>query len=305
MAIQELTGKKCRWIYINAVNEEAERYLRNNFKFHTLDIEDVMSEHQRPKIDIYKYYLFLISIFPYYDSENKRIYGWEVDVFVDGDTLVTVTPKPFLALEVFFKKVSQSVKFKNLWLDKGPSFLLYKLMEKLFRDSQSSIDLVGQQISQVEDDVYDNELKSVAHDLAFIRRSVLTLRRMFDPQRFTLSTLTNIERDFIPSEMGDYFDNIHDYIEKLWVDVENFKDTIDGLHWTNESLISQHTNRVISILTFISVGLMPLTLLSGIYGMNLSELPLADRPLMVFGLFGIIALLTAFLVFVIARSRKV
>lgn len=305
MAIKELTGKKCRWIHINTIDRDTEKYLRDNFKFHTLDIEDVMSEHQRPKIDIYKYYLFLIAIFPYYDKEKHKVYGWEVDIFMSEDTLVTVTRKPFPTLEIFFKKVLQSAKFKNLWLEKGPSFILYKLLEKLFRDSHTTIDLIGRQTSQVEDDVYENELKSVAHDLAFIRRSVLALRRTLDPQRFTLNTIADLNRDFVPQEMGDYFDNIHDYIEKMWVDVENFKDTIDGLHRTNESLISQHTNRVISILTFISVGLMPLTLLSGIYGMNLSELPLADRPAAVFGLFGLIALMTVFLVFLIARSRKI
>jgi len=305
MAIQELTGKKGRWIYIDSVNEETENYLKDNFKFHTLDIEDVMSEQQRPKLDVYKYYLFLIAIFPYYDQENRRTRGLEVDIFITGDTLITISQKPFPAFENFFNKIAQSAKFKKMWLDKSPSFILYKLMEKLFRESYAVIDLIDNQIGRVEDNVYENELKSVAHDLAYIRRSVLTLRRILDPQRFTLATMTNINRDFIPQEMGDYFDNIHDYIEKMWVEVENFKDMIDGLHWTNESLISQHTNRVISILTFISVGLMPLTLLAGIYGMNLSRLPLADKPTVVFGLFGLIALMTIFLVFVIVRNRKV
>ena len=113
---------------------------------------------------------------------------------------------------------------------------------------------------------------------------------MLDPQRFTINALVHLRLDYIPEEMSNYFDNIHDYIEKMWVEIENCKDSVDGLHLTNESLISQRTNQTIKILTAISVGLMPLTLLSGIYGMNLIYLPYADKPLVVFGFFVFVGL---------------
>lgn len=304
MDIKEIKGRKCRWIHLSEVDESTEAYLKDNFKFHALDIEDVMSVSQRPKIDIYKYYLFLIAVFPYYDKEKLKVRGREVDIFLNRDTLITIAKNNNPFLDHIFERVSTSKKLKKLWVEKGVSFLLYKVLEKLFRESHQAFDIVGRQISEVEDDVYDNELKSVARDLALIRRSTFTLRRLLDPQRFTINVLVNLDREFIPAEMANYFDNIHDYIEKTWVEVESHRDMVDGLHRTNESLISQHTNRVITTLTVISASLMPLTLLSGIYGMNIN-VPFVDEPIKVFALFIGVALFTMLLVVMLIRSKKV
>ncbi|MFA5127980.1 MAG: magnesium transporter CorA family protein [Patescibacteria group bacterium] len=304
MDVKEIKGKKCRWIHLSDIDESTGTYLRDNFKFHALDIEDVMSDSQRPKIDIYKYYLFLIAVFPYYDKEKFKVRGREVDIFLNRDTLITVAKNPNPFLDHIFERVNVSRKLKKLWVEKGVSFLLYKILEKLFRESHQAFDIVGRQIAEVEDDVYDNELKSVARDLALIRRSTFTLRRLLDPQRFTINVLVNLDREFIPAEMANYFDNIHDYIEKTWVEVESHRDMVDGLHRTNESLISQHTNRVITTLTVISASLMPLTLLSGIYGMNIN-VPFVDEPIKVFALFIGVALFTMLLVVMLIRSKKV
>lgn len=305
MSIYEFKSKKCRWIFIEGVSGKTADYLKNNFKFHSLDIDDVTSEHQRPKIDIYKYYIFLISAFPYYDKARKKMRVREVDIFIDNDTLIMISNKQYPFLKNLFKRVSESAKLKKMWMDKSPSFLFYKVVEKLYRDSHCVFDIIGKQIRNVEDAVYDSELKSVAHDLAMIRRSTFSLRRVIDPQRFTMNMLINIKSTFIPEYMKDYFDNLNDYLNKMWAEIENFKDNIDSLHSTNESLISQHTNKIINILTIISASLLPLTLLSGIYGMNISGLPLVNSPIMVLGLFAAVALFTIFMVFILVRSKKI
>ncbi|MFA5358956.1 MAG: magnesium transporter CorA family protein [Patescibacteria group bacterium] len=305
MAIKKISGKVNSWVFIDQVGEDAGDYLKENFKFHPLDLEDVLSARQRPKIDVYRYYIFLICVFPYYDAQEKnKIRGREVDIFLTKDCLVTVSKKPFPVLREIFDKMDKGDKLKKIWLGKSPSFLLYKILEILLRSSNSSLDYWSQKLAEVEDDVYDHELKSVAHDLANIRRGVLALRRILEPQKMTINTLVGTRKDFIPVEMVDYFDNIDDYVEKMCVTVENFKDSVDGLHLTNESLISQRTNRTIKILTVISVALMPLTLLSGIYGMNLSRLPYAEQPEMVFGFFGIAILFIITLIFVIYKKGR-
>ncbi|MFA6533828.1 MAG: magnesium transporter CorA family protein [Patescibacteria group bacterium] len=304
MAYQEIKGKKNSWIHFDRVDEAAGEYLRTSQKFHPLDIEDVTSDRQRSKIDTYKHYFFLIVVLPYYDEVEKKLRGREVDIFVTQNSLITIAKKPFPFLDEIFRKVERSNKLQKMWLDKGVTFLLYKILASLFRDSTKALDYIGREVSAVEDDVYDNELKSVAHDLAFIRRGVLAARRMLDPQRSTINVLVNLRREFIPEEMSIYFDDIHDHVEKMWVEVENYRETVDGLHLTNESLISQHTNRIIKILTVISVSLMPLTLLSGIYGMNLVRLPYADRPPVVWGMFISAALFISGAITLVYRKGK-
>ncbi len=304
MSILENAGKKYRWVHVNSVDETVDDYLRENFKFHPLDIEDVMSERQRPKLDVYKYYCFVVCVFPYYDKRYKQVRGREVDIFLSGDVLITVAKKPFPTLTSLFDKVSQSAKLQKMWLDRGPDFLLYKILQTLYRESNAVVETLGNSIASVEDDVYSHELRDVAHDLASLRRSVLGFRRLIDPQRVTINNLVHLNRDFISTGMIDYFDDIHDEIEKMWVVSDNFKDTIDGLHLTNESLINQHTNKTIKLLTVISVSFMPLTLLAGVYGMNIT-LPFQQQPNIIWFGFGVLLLGIIIAIAVISRKSKV
>lgn len=305
MTIREIQGKKCRWIHIDEATAEVEKYLRENFKFHPLDIEDVTVERQRPKIDIYKYYLFLVCLFPRPINGTRRVHGCEVDVFLTADTLITISEEPFPTLDELFAKGINSQKLQRMWLDKGPAFLLYKILQTLYRSANSYIETLGKDLNDIEVELYDHEFHNVANQLAHVRRTVLGLRRLIDPQRMTIAALVNTKAMFVPMEASNYFDDIRDEVEKLWGATESYKDTIDGLHLTNESLISQHTNETIKILTIISVSFMPLTLLSGIYGMNVTNLPYAYDSRVVFGVFAILTVFIFGAIVYIYRRGKV
>lgn len=305
MSIKELKGKKCRWIYFKRGDQEAIDFLSKNYKFHALDLEDVVSpDRQRPKVDIYKYYLFFVAVFPHFNKKNFRIEPREVDVFVTEDTLITVAKNPNSFLEHIFDRVEKSAKLRKMWLEKGSGFLFYKLLEKMYRESHSAVDAVSNMISHIEEDVYDKDLKNVARDISYAQRCVLMLHRIMEPQRFTVGSLVDLKRDYLGVDMSNYFDDVHDFIEKTWAEIDMQKYTISSLRWTNETMISHHTNRIITILTVISASLMPLTLLTGIYGMNLSHLPWANEPTLVFSMFGFVALFTLFLVLIIFKLKK-
>jgi Mg2+ and Co2+ transporter CorA len=107
----------------------------------------------------------------------------------------------------------------------------------------------------------------------------------------------------LDESLGVYFDDLTDFLNKQWSILESFRDTIEGLHVTLESVTNQRTTQTISFLTFISVGLMPFTLLSSIYGMNLIHLPYADHPIVIWSLFGLIGLLTMFFIAYMRRKQ--
>lgn len=302
MTVDTIKIKKCEWVHISAVDEKTASFLKKNYKFHALDIEDVVSEWQRPKVEIYKYYLFLISVLPYYDAERRKVRGREIDIFLTKDALITICKNPNPYLDHIFERVSQSAKIKKMWFGKGPSYLLYVLLEKLFREANSCLKIISKDLSEAEDDVYENELRSVARELALTRRSVLTTRRILEPQRFTMNILASVDREFLPKELNDYFDNVRDEIEKMWSEAGGYRDVIDGLHRVNATLVSERTNRVITVLTVISAFLLPMTLLSGIYGMNLIRLPWQNEPQIVLGLFGLVAIFTAGIIAFIFRK---
>ena len=145
----------------------------------------------------------------------------------------------------------------------------------------------------------------MVHELARHRRNILNFRRIIDPQRYLVANLSHTRKSFLNEEMSLYFDNVNDYLSKLWSIVEAYKDTLNGLHVTVESLVNQRTNKLISSLTVISVSLLPLTLLSGIYGMNIDRLPFAHQPIFVWGIFVALGLFILLLITIMRRQRRI
>ncbi|MFA7314611.1 MAG: magnesium transporter CorA family protein [Candidatus Magasanikbacteria bacterium] len=305
MSVKQIKQAGITWTNISNVNEESIKFLKENFKFHHLDIEDIKSESQNPKLDTYKDYLFLIVHIPQWKIDRKKIISHEIDIFVGPNFLITIQHSKNKEMKDFFYRSMNNRKARKEWVNKSSGFLLYKILESIFSQSRIIINSLGKQLSTIENDIFVNKQdEKIIHQLAMYRSNVLNLKRLLDPQRFNMSSLSNIRRPFFDESLSIYFDNIKDYLDKLWVIVDTYKETIDGLHVTVESLINQRTNKVINSLTIISVSLLPLTLLSGIYGMNIEGLPYAHSPIFVWGLFGAIATFILFLIFVM-KKRKI
>lgn len=304
MPVKQIKQKGLTWTNISSVNEESIEFLKKNFKFHHLDIEDIKSESQNPKLDTYKDYLFLVVHFPQWKAETQKITHHEIDIFVGPDFLITIQHGKNKEIKDFFYRSMNNRKVRNEWTNKTSGYLLYKILESLFSQSRLILNNVGKQISNIENDIFsDKQDIDVIRQLAIYRRNVLNFKRILDPQRFIVSTLSNTRKPFLDESLSIYFDDIKDYLDKLWVIVDTYKETIDGLHITVESLINQKTNKVINALTVISVSLMPLTLLSGIYGMNIDGLPYSHKPLVVWGIFLIIITLILLLIFIMKKRK--
>jgi len=304
MSIKQIKQAGLTWTNISSVNEEALLFLKKNFNFHQLDIEDIKSESQNPKLDTYKDYLFLVVHFPQWKAENKRVLAHEIDIFVGQNYLITIQHGKNKDIKDFFYRSMNNRKTRNEWIHKSSGYLLYKILEELFGQSRTMIDNLGKQISGVENEIFDDKPDvDIIHELAIYRRNVLNLKRILDPQRFLVASLSNIRKPFLDESLSIYFDDIKDYLDKLWVIVDTYKEILDGLHITVQSLINQKTNKIITLLTVISVSLLPLTLLSGIYGMNIEGLPYAHSPAFVWGLFLAITSFILFLIFVMKKRK--
>ncbi|MFA5134288.1 MAG: magnesium transporter CorA family protein [Patescibacteria group bacterium] len=284
-----------RWVHITDITDEDIEYLEENFKFHPLDIKDCREGVQRPKLDIYSGYLFMIYHFPIYDERTRRVHVSSLNVFLGIDYLITLTTEPDKSLNDYFARMQKKVKrgFKFDELKNNPAYLLYKIIDMRYRQSFSVINVVAEQLSVVEEEVYSSRNKAATTNLAIIRRNILNLRRLLEPQIKMIDRLVHLKGQLIPDRLSVYYDDVHDYIENTWAAFEGYRDTVDGLYSTNESMINQKTNEVIKTLTLISVALLPMTLVASIYGMNVEGLPFADHPIglwVVFVLMGCIVL---------------
>lgn len=304
MAIKVIQQDSLTWINIDQVNEEAQEYLRKNHNFHHLDLEDVQGESQTPKLDVYKNYLFLVLQFPHWHGATQTIRANEIDFFLGDDYLITVQHTKSKEMKNFFYRCMKNKSVKKEWMSHSSGFLLYQIVNALFRNSQPLLNNIGKQISSIENEIFEGQQDTdTIQNLAKHRRNIHTFRRILDPQRYLIGTLSHTRKPFLNEETSLYFDDVSDHLNKLWAIVDTYRDSINGLHVTVESLINQRTNKVISMLTVFSVALLPLTLLSGIYGMNISGLPFATEPGFVWGMFGVLALFIFAVIAVMRHNR--
>ncbi len=303
MAIKEIKKESLTWINIDKIDQESINFLKENYNFHHLDIEDLQTENQTPKIDVYKNYLFLVLQFPHWNQQTQTVQPFEIDFFIGENFLITIQHTKSKEMKSFFYRCLKNRRVKREWMSQSSGYLTFRVIEALFQNSRPILNNVGRKISQIENTIFEGEVSTdVVKQLALYRRNILGFRRIIDPQRFLITNLSHTRKSFLNESTSLYFDDINDYLNKLWSIVDTYKDTIQGLHVTVESLITQRTNKVIGALTAISVALLPLTLLSGIYGMNIAGLPFADRPVVVWGMFGVLA--SIILIFVFLGRKK-
>lgn len=304
MSIREIQQGDLTWINVEELNEESLNYLRQKYHFHHLDLEDLQSESQTPKIDVYKNYLFLILQFPAWDAVTQTVIPFEVDFFIGENYLITVQHQRSKDVKTFFYRCMKNRRVKKDWMGNTSGYLLYRLIDALYHNSRPILNNLGKRISLMEQDVFTGEPDTkIIRQLALHRRNVLSFRRIIDPQRYLVSNLSHTRKPFLNENTSLYFDDINDYLNKLWAIVDNYQDTVHGLHVTVESLINQRTNKVISSLTVISVSLLPLTLLSGIYGMNIDNLPFAHDPQWVWAMFAGLGLFILGVILAMKRKR--
>jgi magnesium transporter len=270
--IGELEAGGLTWINLDApTNQEAEE-LAERFGWHALDVEDVLSKRQRPKVDDYveEGYLFAVLHFPVYDSSIGRLNAAELDVFLGPDYLVTLPSVELLPVTRLFRRCSEDETLRDNLFSKGSGRLLYEVLDDLFDYCFPILDKIGHKLDVIEDDMFEGLSSEVVRDISNVKQEIISYRKIIKPERSTLRLLERHVERFLPEELELYFDDIVDAAERIWDLLDNYKEVVEALEDTNESVISHRQNRVLQILTIFSVVLLPLTLISGIFGMNVN-----------------------------------
>lgn len=279
MAIERITTEHFTWAHIEKPDASDMAFLKSSFRFHTLNIQDTVGLTELPKVDMYRHYLFVVFHFPYYNEETGRVAVRELNVFVTRDHFITVPEQPIQSLRRFFERYTrkspqnQQAPYKNT-----TGYLLYKVVGRLFSEVNPIIEHISRDITMLEKQIFDEEThEGMVQDIATLRRNVLALRRVLDPQRALIRTIAMVRRPFLPSELELYFDDVRDSLDRMWQILGGFLEYLEGLNQSYESLISHRTNKVVRTLTIISVSLLPPTLLASMYGMNIG-LPFSTHP---------------------------
>ena len=142
------------------------------------------------------------------------------------------------------------------------------MLDDLFDYCFPILDKIGHKLDSLEDDVFEGRSEEVVRDISNVKQEIISYRKIIKPERSTLRLLERHVERFLPEELDLYFDDIVDAAERIWDILDNYKEVVEALEDTNESVISHRQNDVLRVLTVFSVVLLPLTLITGIFGMN-------------------------------------
>jgi magnesium transporter len=264
----ELAAGGLTWVHLDRPDHESANRLAERFDWHALDVEDVLSKRQRPKIDEYPEYIFGVLHFPVYDKAIQRLNAAELDFFLGPDYLVTLPAVELLPVTRLFHRCEEDERLREDLLSKGSGRLLYEVLDDLFDYCFPILDKIGHKLDSVEDDMFERRAEDVVRDLSNVKQEIISYRKIIKPERTTLRQLERRVERFLPEELDLYFDDIVDGAERIWDLLDNYKEVVEGLESTNESVISHRQNDVLRILTVFSATLLPLTLLASVFGMN-------------------------------------
>jgi magnesium transporter len=260
-------GQRLRWINIERPRQIDRAWLEEHFDFHPLDYEDVFSRNQRPKVDVYDDYMFVVLHFPAYDKQIGRLNAAELDVFVGPDYVVTLPNQPIPPLEYLFERCRTREDLREQLFNKGPGYLLYKIVDDCVDASFPMLRKMGNKLERLEEDILEGRSAEIVRDLSNVKQEIINFRKIVRPQRVALRDLERTRR-YIPADLEVYFDDIIDASERIWDMLENFKEVVEALEDTNESVLAHRLNDVLRILTAFSVIMLPLTLIASVFGMN-------------------------------------
>jgi magnesium transporter len=273
--IETVKMGKLSWHHIHQPADKDFDFLSEKFHFHPLDIEDCKSLNQRPKIDIYQNYYFLILHFPNFDKQNMFVKTKEEKIFWGENYIITIEKTPWIVGQIFMEFKEKEEKKLDNEIETSDA-LLYRVLERLMSESLYLLRKVGVDLELINRELFNSKPVKTIERISVTRKNIILINTIFKPQLRLFHKFETGQIAGFADNMETYWGNILDYYQKMWDMTEDYEDLIEGLSKTFDSMQTNKTNEIIKTLTLISVIILPLTFITSLYGMNVI-LPLQDK----------------------------
>ena len=269
LRLDEITRNGLRWVNIEKPTHAETEYLAQNYPFHPLDLDDCLSRIQRPKIDEYDEYLFIVFHFPLFRKEAEVTVASQLSIFIGKDYLITIHEGALKPLVKLFRDCQTSEPACQMNM-KSSGYLLYRITDILIDYCLPITNKIMQNLEKVEDDLFDTMgRRTVVREISNLRRDIISNRRVIWSMKGVVGSLEYKTGRYTTEDMEAFWGDVVDHVDKIWDTLDECKEIIEGLKDTNDSLSSHHTNETMRILTVITTIMMPLTLVASVYGMNI------------------------------------
>ena len=263
------------WVDLDQPTAEESAVLRDVFHFHELAIEDALSELHHPKVESYGDYLYLILHGIDFKASEHRFTTKDVDFFLGAQYLVTVHP----GVSRSIGKVGGVCSRDSRILGEGTGMLLYRIVDTMVDNYRPEVDKLSEKLDSLEEQVFERPNTQLARRILNFKKDISSLRQTVLPQRDVIARLARREFPLISEQLAYGFRDVHDHLVRLSDEAMFFQDRITSILDAHLSAVSNQLNQVMKVLTIIATLFMPLTVLTGVYGMNvpLPHLPGGER----------------------------
>ncbi len=289
------------WINFNGLHHiNAIEKIGAHYGLHPLILEDIVNTSQRPKIDEYEDYMFVVIKMLYYDSEEKIIP--EQVSFILGNNYVLTFQE---AEGDVFDSVRERLRFgKGRIRGLGSDYLLYALIDAVTDHYYSIIETMGDKIETLEDNLFNGQTQNeISQQIQDLKRELLKVRRAIFPLREIINRIEKTENKLILDKTLHYYRDIYDHIIQVTENIDIYREMVWSLMDMYMTAISNKMNEVMKVLTIIATIFIPLTFIAGIYGMNFDNIPELHYKYSYFVLWLVMILLFIGMLFYFKRKK--
>jgi magnesium transporter len=263
------------WVDLDQPTPDEARILTDVFHFHELAVEDALSELHHPKIESYGDYLYLILHGIDFSASEHCFTTKDIDFFLGAQYLVTIHP----GVSRSIGKIGAVCSRDGRILGEGPGMLMYRIVDTMVDNYRPEVEKLSERLDELENEVFEKPNTQLARLILNFKKDISSLRQVVLPPRDAVGRLARREFPLISEQLAYGFRDVHDHLVRLSDEAMFFQDRITSILDAHLSAVSNQLNQVMKVLTIIATLFMPLTVLTGVYGMNvtLPHLPGGER----------------------------
>ncbi len=259
------------WINIDGIhNAEFIEKLGKNFGLHPLILEDIMSSEQRPKLEEYDDYLYIVLKMLYLNDKKDEIDIEQVSIIIGKNYVLSFQEKQGDVFEGIRKRLrNEKGKIRTL----GTDYLAYAMIDAIVDNYFVILETFGELIESLEEEVVTNPTSKTSKKIHSVKREMIALRKSVWPLREVARSLETNESSLIKDSTKLYLRDVYDHTIQVIDNVETFRDIVSGMLDVYLSSVSNKMNEIMKVLTIFATIFIPLTFIVGLYGMNFKYFP--------------------------------
>jgi magnesium transporter len=264
------------WINVDGVNDvETVTQVSQQFGLHPLTIEDIVNTDQRPKVEVFDEYLYVVLRMLHYDATAGEIVGEQLSLVLGAGFVLSFQEAPGDVFDPIRDRIRSS---KGRVRTAGPDYLLYRLLDAVVDEYFVVLETFGEHIEELEEQLMNDPSPETARIIMELRRELLVFRKAVWPLRELLTQLDRSESGFVSEPTAVFLRDVYDHTIRVSETIDTFRELVASLRDTHMTVISNRMNEVMKVLTIIATIFIPITFIAGVYGMNFKVMPETEWP---------------------------